>query len=175
MKTLNSTHAKDQHIEKVYDLFARHVSSGKAAFFKSTGIDFTLGRREGAYIHDIEGGKRLIDCHCNGGVFNLGHRNPEIIQALMNSLEELDIGNHHLVSEPRAVLANALAAHAPGDLHPRQVLCRSRSMILTHYTRPPMTRQPPSSSRRSPPRLAWRLPHRIFIRRCATYAITLEF
>lgn len=116
MKTLNFTDAREQHREKVYDLFARHVSSGKAAFFKSAGIDFALGRREGAYIHDIEGCKRLIDCHCNGGVFNLGHRNPQIIQALMESLEELDIGNHHLISEPRAVLANTLATLAPGDL-----------------------------------------------------------
>jgi len=98
------------------DLFARHVSSGKARFFQAAGIDFVLGRREGPYLWDIAGEKRLIDCHCNGGVFNLGHRNPEIIATLVQSLQELDIGNHHLISEQRAALASRLAELAPGDI-----------------------------------------------------------
>ena len=98
------------------DLFARHVSSGKVGFFKAAGIEFVLGRREGPYLWDISGEKRLIDCHCNGGVFNLGHRNPEIIATLVQSLQELDIGNHHLISEQRAALASRLAQLAPGDL-----------------------------------------------------------
>jgi putrescine aminotransferase len=102
--------------EDTMDLFARHVSSGKVGFFKSVGIDFVLGRREGPYLWDISGEKRLIDCHCNGGVFNLGHRNSEIIATLVQSLQELDIGNHHLISEQRAVLASRLAQLAPGNL-----------------------------------------------------------
>jgi acetylornithine/succinyldiaminopimelate/putrescine aminotransferase len=97
-------------------LFAQHVSSGKVAFFKSVGIDFVLGRREGLYLWDIAGKKRLIDCHCNGGVFNLGHRHSAIVQVLMHSLQELDIGNHHLISEQRAALAGRLAQLTPGDL-----------------------------------------------------------
>lgn len=99
-----------------FDLFARHVSSGKAAFFEQAGIDFALGRREGPYLWDVEGERRLIDCHCNGGVFNLGHRNPEMVAALAGALETLDIGNHHLVSGRRARLAELLARLAPGDL-----------------------------------------------------------
>ena len=102
--------------EEVIDLFARRVSSGKPKFFESIGIDFVLGRREGPYLWDMTGEKRLIDCHCNGGVFNLGHRNPEVIEALMQSLQELDIGNHHLISEQRAALANRLAELMPGDI-----------------------------------------------------------
>jgi acetylornithine/succinyldiaminopimelate/putrescine aminotransferase len=106
------THSKGEAIE----LFAQHVSSGKVAFLKSAGIDFALGRREGPYLWDMAGEKRLIDCHCNGGVFNLGHRNPDIIGVLVQSLQELDIGNHHLISEQRAILASTLARLAPGDL-----------------------------------------------------------
>ncbi len=98
------------------EAFARHVSSGKAAFFKAAGIDFVLGRRDGPYLWDLESGKRLIDCHCNGGVFNLGHRNPEMVRLLTRSLQELDIGNHHLISEPRAALAGALSRLTPGNL-----------------------------------------------------------
>ncbi len=96
--------------------FGRHVSSGKARFFQSAGIDFVMGRREGPYIWDVGSQVRLIDCHCNGGVYNLGHRNPELIRVLVESLDELDIGNHHLISEPRAALAEQLAGLTPGHL-----------------------------------------------------------
>jgi putrescine aminotransferase len=102
--------------EVIIERFARHVSSGKAAFFAGAGIDFVFGRREGVYVWDLDG-QRLIDCHCNGGVFNLGHRNPRIVAALRRSLEELDIGNHHLISEHRARLAERLVALCPGDLN----------------------------------------------------------
>jgi acetylornithine/succinyldiaminopimelate/putrescine aminotransferase len=64
-------------------MFARHVSSGKVEFFKSAGIDFVPGQREGAYIFDQASQKSVIDCHCNGGVFNLGHRNPQLIDVLV--------------------------------------------------------------------------------------------
>lgn len=101
---------------EIYELFGKHVSSGKPAFFKSAGIDFSLGVREGVYLWDVDGDKKLIDCHCNGGVFNLGHRNLEIINTLTQSLRDLDIGNHHLISEQRAVLAKKLAELMPGDI-----------------------------------------------------------
>lgn len=103
--------------EKIISRFSKHVSSGKAEFFKSVDIDFVFGRREGPYIWDAASEKRLINCHCNGGVFNLGHRNPEIIQALVDSLTELDIGNHHFISEQRARLAERLAQLSPGGLN----------------------------------------------------------
>lgn len=96
--------------------YARHVSSGKVGFFKSAGVDFVMGEREGPYIFDIDGRKKLINCHCNGGVFNLGHRNPAIIETLAQGLRELDIGNHHLISEQRAILANKLARLTPGEI-----------------------------------------------------------
>jgi len=102
--------------ESLIDKFSGHVSSGKAEFFKQAGIDFVTGKREGIYIYD-QGGKKLINCHCNGGVFNLGHRNPRVIAALQHALGELDIGNHHLMSEPRTVLATKLADISPGDLN----------------------------------------------------------
>ncbi len=88
--------------EAIIRRFAEYVSSGKAETFKSYDMEFVFGRREGPYVWDAISGKRLINCHCNGGVFNLGHRNPRVIKALQESLKELDIGNHHLISEQRA-------------------------------------------------------------------------
>lgn len=102
--------------EGIVRRFAEHVSSGKAETFKSYDMEFVFGRREGPYVWDAASEKRLINCHCNGGVFNLGHRNPKIIKALQESLKELDIGNHHLISEQRARLAEKLAELMPGDI-----------------------------------------------------------
>jgi acetylornithine/succinyldiaminopimelate/putrescine aminotransferase len=96
--------------------FAAHVSSGKVAFFEAVGIDFIPGKREGAFLWDVTGEKRLINCHCNGGVFNLGHRNPELIEILTRSMQELDVGIHEPISEQRARLAAQLAELTPGDI-----------------------------------------------------------
>ena len=96
--------------------FRDHVSSGKAAFFAQYGMEFVPGRRDGVHIWDAGSDRKLINCHCNGGVFNLGHRNPVIVEALRRALDEWDIGNHHLISQQRAALARRLAQLAPGDL-----------------------------------------------------------
>ncbi len=93
-----------------------NTSTGKVETFQSYDMQFVFGRREGPYVWDAQTGKRLINCHCNGGVFNFGHRNPKIVQALRESLDELDIGNHHLISEQRGLLAEKLSSLMPGDI-----------------------------------------------------------
>ena len=102
--------------EQVLHDFSDYVSSSKADFFQKYGMDFVMGRREGSYLYDLDGEKRLFNLHCNGGVFNLGHRSEELIELLRESLDELDIGNHHLMSRERAKLARQLAELMPGDL-----------------------------------------------------------
>jgi putrescine aminotransferase len=102
--------------EETVAKFRDHVSSGKVAFFTRYGMDFVPGRREGVYLWDVTGEKQLINCHCNGGVFNLGHSHPRIVGTLKRAAGELDIGNHHFLSEQRATLAARLAELAPGDL-----------------------------------------------------------
>lgn len=95
--------------------YAAHVSRGKVAFYRRYGFTLVPERREGAWLWDADG-RRYLNLHCNGGVFNLGHRNPQIIAALQAALAEYDIGNHHLPSGPKALLAQRLAECLPGDL-----------------------------------------------------------
>jgi acetylornithine/succinyldiaminopimelate/putrescine aminotransferase len=102
--------------EAINKRFEEYVSSGKVEFFRNAGIDFITGKREGIYLWDLDG-KRLINCHSNGGVFNLGHRNPRVVRALEEAITELDIGNHHLVSEARAKLGERLAGMCKGDIN----------------------------------------------------------
>ncbi len=101
----------------VFKDFSRHVSSGKARFFRTYRMDFVPGKREGCYIHDLEGKKHLFNLHCNGGVFNFGHRHPELVDILKKGLNDWDIGNHHLISKARADTAKLLAGLMPGNLN----------------------------------------------------------
>lgn len=102
--------------EKAFRDFREHVSSGKAAFFEKYGMPFIMGRREQCSIGDLDEGKHLFNLHCNGGVFNLGHRNRELIDILKKGLDTYDIGNGHLMSKARADLAKAIADLMPEDL-----------------------------------------------------------
>lgn len=92
------------------------MSSQKVAFFKKYGMDFVMGERENIRIADIDYDAELINLHCNGGVFNLGHRHPQIIATLTEALEHYDIGNHHFISSERAKAAKMLSELMPGDL-----------------------------------------------------------
>jgi acetylornithine/succinyldiaminopimelate/putrescine aminotransferase len=96
--------------------FAEHVNPGKVAAYEALGLDIVMGERSGSWFHDaFEPERRYLNCHCNGGVFNLGHRNPTVIDALRRAMDHLDIGNHHLISGWRAELAQRLA-RTTGDL-----------------------------------------------------------
>lgn len=91
----------------------RTVCPNRVAFLRAAGIELVMGERQGYWIADLDG-TRYLDLHLNGGVFNLGHRNPELVAVLREALAELDIGNHHFPSVERALLAEQLVAATPG-------------------------------------------------------------
>lgn len=96
--------------------FASHVDRGKVEALQALGADIVMGAREGGRFADAYSGRWFWNCHCNGGVFNLGHRNPRVVQAVRDALDHLDVGNHHLISGWRARLAEQLAATTDGHL-----------------------------------------------------------
>ena len=104
------TSAAKQH---TLELAERYVCADRVRFLTGAGIDLVIGRREGYHIWDVDG-RELIDIHLNGGVYNLGHRNPDVIASLSTALETLDIGNHHFPSTERAALAERLVGVTPG-------------------------------------------------------------
>ena len=106
------------HFDSKADLLARSQrfwNPGKTAFWVDSGVDLVLDRREGYLLWDMDG-RRLIDAHLNGGTYNLGHRNPEVIAAVVDGMTRFDIGNHHFPSLPRTALAEALVRTAPPTL-----------------------------------------------------------
>ena len=87
----------------------------KTGFWQEAGIDLVIDRREGYCLYDMDG-KRLIDVHLNGGTYNLGHRNTELIEVLNAGARRFDMGNHHFPALARTALAEALAACTPEGL-----------------------------------------------------------
>lgn len=88
---------------------------GKTQDWQDRGVDIVLDRREGYCFWDMDG-QRLINMHLNGGVYNLGHRNPEVIEAVIEAMQHYDIGNHHFPAIKRTELAEKLLETAPDGL-----------------------------------------------------------
>ena len=109
--------------KKLLKLYAKYVNSPKVRFFKGFGLGVIPGERNGVKMKTLEGSRpdepqlELYNCRSSGGVFNLGHRNPRIIKTLKDALDGgLDIGDHMLLSEQRALLGEKLAKLMPGDI-----------------------------------------------------------
>lgn len=112
--------------EETASRFAGHVNRAKVAALEAMGVDIVMGEREGARFRDAYSGRWFWNCHCNGGVFNLGHRNPAVVAALREALDRLDVGNHHLISGWRAKLAERLSK-STGDRLPYALFTPSGS------------------------------------------------
>jgi acetylornithine/succinyldiaminopimelate/putrescine aminotransferase len=110
---------------RVLELTRRYVAPHRVEVWEAFGTQLVIGRRDGYRIWDLDG-QELIDLHLNGGTFNLGHRNPEVVEAMVAAAAALDIGNHHFASLARAELAEDLARLTPGELT-YSVLCASGS------------------------------------------------
>lgn len=110
MTTQKSAPSKKDRILKE---FAEYINPSRVRILKSAGLDLVEDRREGPYVWDIAGTK-YIDCMTGAGSFNVGRRNPQIIEALKNALDHYDIGGFLFFSELKVELAKKLAALSPG-------------------------------------------------------------
>ncbi|MBN1883004.1 MAG: aspartate aminotransferase family protein [Deltaproteobacteria bacterium] len=113
-KTLSKADAESVKKQVLAD-FSEYVNPQKARVLTNSGLDIIEGRREGATVWDITGTK-YIDCITSAGSFNVGRRNPEIIQVLKDALDEYDLGVFLMCSKPKADLAKKFAEITPGDL-----------------------------------------------------------
>ena len=104
-----------------------------------------MGRREGYRIWDVDG-REFLDLHLNGGVFNLGHRNPELVDVLVDALQTLDIGNHHFPSVERALLAEQLVEL---DARHRGTPCSPAAAARRSTSRSRARAAPPAGARSS--------------------------
>ena len=103
--------AKAEFLERSKEFW----NPGKTQFWQDQDVDLVIDKREGYHLFDMDG-RRLIDVHLNGGTYNLGHRNAELIAVMAAAANRFDMGNHHFPALARTALAETLAACMPGDL-----------------------------------------------------------
>lgn len=101
--------------EKIIEYSMKYVNPGKTQEWIDRGISIVMGKREGYAFWDKDG-KKYLDIHINGGTFNLGHRNPELIDAMVMATQHFDIGNHHFIAEGRALLGKQMQDVTPEGL-----------------------------------------------------------
>ncbi|MFM9860245.1 aminotransferase class III-fold pyridoxal phosphate-dependent enzyme [Pseudoxanthobacter sp. M-2] len=99
--------------EDLLDTAIRYWNPDKTKFWQKLGVDLVIDRREGYFLYDMSG-RRLIDLHLNGGTYNFGHRNPELVETLKYALDYFDMGNHWFPSVARSALAEELVGISPG-------------------------------------------------------------
>ena len=94
---------------------SKYWNPDKVRAWSDRGTPLVIDRRERYHLYDMSG-HRLIDLHLNGGTYNLGHRNAEIIAELKEALDHFDMGNHHFPAIGRAALAKKLVETAPANM-----------------------------------------------------------
>ena len=106
-------HFKFDSKQELFDKAITYWNPDKTKFWQKAGIDLVIDRREGYCLYDMSG-RRLIDLHLNGGTYNLGHRNAELVETLKGALDYFDMGNHWFPSVARAALSEVLVKVSPG-------------------------------------------------------------
>jgi len=101
---------------EIYDEAYQIWNPDRVNTFRHFGVELVMGEREGSYFKDLEGHRTYINMHSNGGVFNLGHRNPEIREALVKGAEVVDAGNHYFPSPYKNELNEKLLAVSPDNM-----------------------------------------------------------
>jgi acetylornithine/succinyldiaminopimelate/putrescine aminotransferase len=101
--------------EGIFKQAEQVFSKGYVDLIRSKGHDFLEQGYGGSSLGDTEG-KSYLDCYTSGGTFNLGRRNPVIIERFKKAIYETDQGNFVMPSHEKALLARRIAAFMPGNL-----------------------------------------------------------
>jgi acetylornithine/succinyldiaminopimelate/putrescine aminotransferase len=95
------------------DIFFKHLGLPSLA-----PIGLEIKKAEGVFLYDSSG-KSYMDLVSGIAVSNIGHRHPEVIQAIQNQLEaylHLNVYGEYILS-PQVQLAQLLTSHLPSSLN----------------------------------------------------------
>jgi acetylornithine/succinyldiaminopimelate/putrescine aminotransferase len=94
--------------------YGRFFDERRVRAIHDLGFFFVEGPAEGPWFHDSEG-HRFLDLWCMGGLYNLGHRHPVLVDVARKALEEEDFGSLFFFSEAKGPnWADVKAATAHG-------------------------------------------------------------
>jgi len=100
---------------ELYESYGRLISSSYPSFLNKLGLSGVAAKAEGATITGSDG-RVFIDCIGGYGLFNIGHNNPAVIEALTDQLCKRQQFTKPLISEIQVRLAERIERIAPGNL-----------------------------------------------------------
>ena len=101
--------------DRVINDYLNHVNPSLLRLLAFMGADQVEDRAEGLKVWDTEGNE-WIDCLGGFGVFSLGHRRKEVIDAAKDQLDKMPLSSKALLCKPMADLCRKLAEITPGNL-----------------------------------------------------------
>ncbi len=110
---------------EVFDAYVDRSWRFLADLQRSAGMEFVVGKREGSYIWNIENTRRILECGNSGGVYSLGHRNPEVLQTLLEAFGKFDAGMWTMPTQEALEFQDAVQASAPSPAICRTILTLS--------------------------------------------------
>ncbi|MCL4439327.1 MAG: aminotransferase class III-fold pyridoxal phosphate-dependent enzyme [Firmicutes bacterium] len=105
----------EQITEQTIHNYEEYINPSLARLFRFMGLAVVEERAEGCYIYDNQGHKYL-DCLGGYGAYSLGHRNPEVVEAVKSQIDRMPLSSRVLFNETVGKLAAKLAAITPGNL-----------------------------------------------------------
>lgn len=108
---------KKKITEDTVESFRDHVNPGFLEYRKAVSNDYAAveWKDSGTTLMDIYG-KEYIDCLGGFGIYNVGHRHPKVMKAVLDQLNKTALHSQELLDPTRAMLAKLLADLTPGKL-----------------------------------------------------------
>ena len=107
--------SRNEAVHETTRLYRDHVNPDLTRVIRITGLGTLETSAEGARVWDHEGNEYL-DMAGGYGVFSLGHRHPEVVEAVIEQLRRMPLSTKVFLNPVMARLAQALAEVAPGNL-----------------------------------------------------------
>ena len=109
--------------QRVIQEYNTHINPSLLRLMAFMGVDQVEDTAEGCIVKDLAGNE-WIDCLGGFGVFNIGHRRKEVIEAAKAQLDKMPLSSKILLNQPMAELSRKLAEITPEGLQ-YSFLCNS--------------------------------------------------
>lgn len=97
--------------------YENHINPGILEYRKAVSTDYTsIEWSDNANGFTDINGKKYIDFLGGFGIYNVGHRHPKVVKAVLDQLKRQALHSQELLEPLRAMLAKLISDIAPGDL-----------------------------------------------------------
>lgn len=105
----------EQIREQTINNYEEYINPSLVRLFRFMGLGVVEEKSAGCYIYDNQG-HRYLDCLGGYAAYSLGHRHPEVVEAVKRQLDKMPMSSRVLFNETVGKLGAKLAEITPGNL-----------------------------------------------------------